>query len=157
MTADVPLDPLEEIRWNWDAAYKITAGGGHYLAQRRDDGRTLHADSPGGLRLAIIEDYAAVPVREAAPLVTAWPGPADSYSYLQAAVLQSCFPSYAVSVLSRPDGKPRFQVISRDGGDPYCLVSDDASEVWDELRRDLPGDWKPYLCQRGDGLFVWTD
>jgi hypothetical protein len=157
MTADVPLDPLEELRWNWDAAYKITTGGGHYLAQRRDDGRLLTAGGPKELRELIVEDYATEPVREAAPLAAAWPGQIDSYAYLQGAVLASCFPSYSVSVLPHRDGRPRFQAVSRDGGDPWCLISADASEVWDELRRDQPGDWRPYLNGRGDGLFVWSD
>jgi hypothetical protein len=158
MTADVPLSQLDEFRWNWDRAYKIVAAGGHCLAQRRDDGRTLTVDSPEALRELVIQDYEAEPVScDAAPLVVAWPGSLDSYSYLKAAVLQSCFPSYAVSVLSHRDGRPRFQVISRDGSSPYCMISDDASEVWDELRRGLPDSRRPYAGQHGDGLFVWTD
>ena len=69
MTADVPpLDPVQNLAWNWAPAYKIVVAGGHCLAQRRDNGRTLHAGSPEALRELVIEDYAAEPVsREVAP------------------------------------------------------------------------------------------
>ena len=40
----------------------------------------------------------------------------------------------AVHVVTRWDDKPRFEVVSRDGGDPYCLISDDPREIWRELR-----------------------
>ena len=40
----------------------------HWLAQRRDNGRTLKASGPDGLRELMIGDYAARPVpREVAP------------------------------------------------------------------------------------------
>ena len=42
---------------------------------------------------------------------------------MQAAALRAAFPHYAVSVITRWDDKPRFEVVSRDGGDPYCLIS----------------------------------
>jgi len=32
------------------------------------------------------------------------------------------------------DEKPRFEAVSRDGGDPYCLISEDVREIWRELR-----------------------
>src|ERR1700761_1474759 len=52
----------------------------------------------------------------------------------QAAALRVAFPEYVVSVrLGRRD-KPRFEVVSREGGDPYCLISSDAQEIWRELR-----------------------
>jgi hypothetical protein len=54
--------PLTYLRWNWSEAYKITGAAGHWLAQRRDDNRTLTADSPELLRDLIIEDYSAQPV-----------------------------------------------------------------------------------------------
>ena len=44
------------------AAYLITGMSGHWLAQRRDNGRTLKASGPDGLRELMIEDYAARPV-----------------------------------------------------------------------------------------------
>jgi len=37
---------------------------------------------------------------------------------VQAAALRAAFPRYAVSVITRWDNKPRFEVVSRDGGDP---------------------------------------
>ncbi len=53
---------------------------------------------------------------------------------MQAAALRAAFPHYAVSVITRWDDKPRFEVVSRDGGDPYCLIRFDAREIWDALR-----------------------
>ncbi len=61
-------DALADLQWNWGSAYLITGMAGHWLAQRRDDGRTLSASGPEELRELIIEDYRARPVpREAAP------------------------------------------------------------------------------------------
>ncbi len=56
------LADLNDLQWNWGGAYLITGMGGHWLAQRRDDGRTLKANSPDGLRELITEDYRACPV-----------------------------------------------------------------------------------------------
>ena len=62
--ADRPA--LADLQWHWGSAYKITRAAGHWIAQRRDNGRTISASSPDGLRELIIEDYAAQPVsREA--------------------------------------------------------------------------------------------
>jgi hypothetical protein len=59
---------LEELQWHWGSAYMITGAAGHWIAQRRDDGRTLLARGPEGLRELMIEDYGARPVpRDAAP------------------------------------------------------------------------------------------
>jgi hypothetical protein len=30
--------------------------------------------------------------------------------------------------------RPRFEVVSREGGDLYCLISSDVQEIWRELR-----------------------
>ena len=50
------------------AAYLITGMSGHWLAQRRDNGRTLKASRPDGLRELITEDYRVRPVsRKTAP------------------------------------------------------------------------------------------
>jgi hypothetical protein len=54
--------------------------------------------------------------------------------YFQAAALRATFPGYTVSVLVRRGEKPRFEVVSKDGGSPYCLISTDAREIWRELR-----------------------
>jgi hypothetical protein len=53
---------------------------------------------------------------------------------LQAAALRAAFPSYVVNVIISRGGRPRFEVVSRDGGNPYCLISSDAREIWRELR-----------------------
>ena len=68
--------------------------------------------------------------------MTGWPvTPVPSASaHIQAAALRAAFPQYVVNVLARRGDKPRFEVVSRDGGALYCLISDDAREIWRELR-----------------------
>jgi hypothetical protein len=56
------MTALEDLKWNWGEVYAITGAAGHWLAQRRDNQRTLTASSPDELRELIIEDYAAEPV-----------------------------------------------------------------------------------------------
>ena len=70
--------------------------------------------------------------------MTGWPVPPASPAGAQAAALRTAFPSYAVSVLARRGERPRFELVSRDGGSPYCLISDDAREIWRELRQAHP-------------------
>jgi len=48
--------------------------------------------------------------------------------------LPAAFPGYTVNVPGRRGERPRFEVVPRDGGSPYCLISDDARETWRELR-----------------------
>jgi hypothetical protein len=77
MTADfqppppgAALDALAELQWDWSGAYLITgtALADRWIAQRRDDGRTLTASSPESLREMIADDYRERPVsREVAP------------------------------------------------------------------------------------------
>jgi hypothetical protein len=55
-----------------------------------------------------------------------------SYPEALAAELRKAFPSYSV-VLQRDRGVPRFHLVARDGRNPWCLVSDDAREIWAEL------------------------
>lgn len=55
-------------------------------------------------------------------------------AYVQAAALRAAFPQYAVNVLHRRGDRPRFEVVNRDGGNPYCLISTDVLEIWRELR-----------------------
>ena len=75
----------------------------------------------------MIDDYGAQPVcRQAAPVT----GPSV---HVQAAALRVAFPQYVVSVLARRGGKPRFEAVSRGAGSLYCLISDDALEIWREL------------------------
>jgi hypothetical protein len=65
--------------------------------------------------------------------VTGWPIP-PAPANVQAAALRAAFPGYAVNVLRRRGQRPRFELVSRDGGSPYCLISDDPREIWAELR-----------------------
>ena len=51
----------------------------------------------------------------------------------QAAALQEAFPSYAVTVSMRQGGQPRFEVVTRNDNNPWCLISDDADEIRHEL------------------------
>ncbi len=68
MTINATAEALADLQWNWGGAYLITGMNKHWLAQRRDNGRTLKASGPDGLRELMIEDYAARPVsRETAP------------------------------------------------------------------------------------------
>lgn len=60
--------------------------------------------------------------------------PPTSDANAQAAALRAAFPTYTVRVLARHGKKPRFEVVSKDGGAPYCLISTDAREIWRELR-----------------------
>ena len=53
---------------------------------------------------------------------------------VQAAALRAAFPGYAVNVLRQRGERPRFEVVSRAGGSPYCLISEDVREIWRELR-----------------------
>ena len=54
--------------------------------------------------------------------------------HIQAAALREAFPQYVVNVLPRRNERPRFEAVSRDGRNPYCLISTDAEEIWRELR-----------------------
>lgn len=48
--------------------------------------------------------------------------------------LSAAFPQYTVNVLLGRGERPRIEVVSKDGRNPYCLISDDACEIWRELR-----------------------
>jgi hypothetical protein len=61
------------------------------------------------------------------------PPPVPSAS-TQVAALRAAFPGYHVSLITARGEKPRFEVVSKDGGDPYCLISTDAREIWPELQ-----------------------
>ena len=126
------MTPLDALQCNWDEAYAITAAAGHWLAQRRDNGRILTASSPDRLREIIIEDYAAQPVTGYG-LMTGGPVPATPCALGEADALRAAFPGYVVNVITRWGEKPRFELVSRDGGSPYALISSDAQEIWREL------------------------
>jgi hypothetical protein len=66
--------------------------------------------------------------------MTGWPAPPSPSAYVQAAAPSAAFPSYTVSVIPRRGERPRFEAVRKDGGSPYCLISDDAREIWRELR-----------------------
>jgi hypothetical protein len=55
-------EALEDLQWHWGLAYLITGAAGRWVAQRRDDGRTLTASTPGALRELITDDYVERPV-----------------------------------------------------------------------------------------------
>jgi hypothetical protein len=69
-----------------------------------------------------------------ARFVTGFPLRPESSAIVQAAALRAAFPGYLVNVITRWDDQPRIEVVSRDGGSPYCLISSDAREIWQELR-----------------------
>jgi hypothetical protein len=51
----------------------------------------------------------------------------------QAAAIQEAFPSYAVTVSMRPGDRPRFELVTRNDDNPWCLISDNADEIRHEL------------------------
>lgn len=59
--------------------------------------------------------------------------PGRGGAHVQAAQLQAAFPGYHVTVIMRWDG-PRFELVSKDDANPWCLISPDAREIWRELR-----------------------
>lgn len=67
--------------------------------------------------------------------MTGSPIPGAPTVLAQAAALRAAFPGYVVNVLLNRGEKPRFEAVSRDGGNPYCLISSDAREIWRELRK----------------------
>ena len=68
--------------------------------------------------------------------MTGWPTPR---AHVQAAVLRAAFPGYVVNVIRHHwDDKLRYEAVSRDGGGLYCLISDDAREIWRELQQARP-------------------
>ena len=52
----------------------------------------------------------------------------------QAAALRVAFPEYVVNVRMGRRDRPRFGLVSRDGGGADCLICGDAQEIWRELR-----------------------
>lgn len=72
----------------------------------------------------------------------------------QAAALRVAFPEYVVSVRVGRRDKPRFEVVSREGGDPYCLISSDAQEIWQELKGTDAAELSGLLVQSVEGGLV---
>ncbi|MGD0937388.1 MAG: hypothetical protein ABR922_22815 [Streptosporangiaceae bacterium] len=131
--ADDASAAIKELQWHWGETYQITGAGGTWLARRVDNGHTLVAASAVGLRELIVQDYTADPVPKPGGPISSRPLPSADF---EAAALRNAFPSYTISVIVRYGDKPRFEAVSRDGGNPYCLVSSNAREIWHELRRD---------------------
>ena len=65
--------------------------------------------------------------------MTGW---SKASAHVQVAALRAAFPGYIV--IWRPGERPRYEVVARDGGDPYCLISTDATEIWRALRHARP-------------------
>lgn len=57
----------------------------------------------------------------------------DRFPEAIASTLSRAFPGYAVTVRRDPGRQPRYQLVSRDGTSPTCLISADAQEIWDDL------------------------
>ncbi len=51
---------------------------------------------------------------------------------VQASVLRKAFPAYAVKVSMWRD-VPHYELVTLDDSYPWCLISDDPQEIWDEL------------------------
>ncbi len=67
--------------------------------------------------------------------MTGSPGPPpEPAAQVQVMALRTAFPGYTFNLIRYRGGRPRFEALSRGGGDPYCLISDDATEIWRELR-----------------------
>ncbi len=62
--------------------------------------------------------------------------PPPSAINVQLAALRIAFPEYVFNVI-KGNGAPRYEAVSRDGGNPYCLISADAREIWRELRQSV--------------------
>jgi hypothetical protein len=66
--------------------------------------------------------------------MTGLPVPPEPTAHVQVTALRTAFPDYTFNLIRRRGERPRFEAVSRDGGDPYCLISDDATEIWQALR-----------------------
>ena len=57
----------------------------------------------------------------------------------QAAELQAAFPSYSV-VVTPGRHRLRFELVTKEDDTPWCLISADAREIWEELGAKDAGD-----------------
>lgn len=61
--------------------------------------------------------------------------PPPSSRRVQLAALRAAFGDrYNFSLIVVTGDKPCYEAVSKDGGSPYCLISDDVREIWRELR-----------------------
>lgn len=51
---------------------------------------------------------------------------------VQAEALAAAFPRYTFTVVIQGD-RTRFEAVSNDGDNPWCLISDDPREIWRAL------------------------
>lgn len=66
------------------------------------------------------------------------PDPPPPSAHVQAAALRAAFPGYTVNLVHHRGEPPRYELISRDGRNPYCLISTDAREIWRSLKMGDP-------------------
>lgn len=59
--------------------------------------------------------------------------------------LRLAFPTYKINIILLGDRR-RYEAVSRDFGDPYCLISISAKELWRELVKSV----KPAVTGRED-------
>ncbi len=50
------------------------------------------------------------------------------------AVLRATFPDYSFRLIRWDSHKPHYEALSKSGGDPWCLNSDDICEIWRGLK-----------------------
>ena len=60
--------------------------------------------------------------------------PSPPSRIVQLAALRTAFPDYTFTVI-RGNREPRYEAVSKTFGDPYCLISTDAREIWRELKQ----------------------
>jgi transcriptional regulator with XRE-family HTH domain len=71
-----------------------------------------------------------------------------------AAAIQRAFPSYTVAVSVRQGGRPRFEVVTRNDDNPWCLISPRAEEIWQELEGISMPDLSMLASEELDGTVV---
>jgi hypothetical protein len=59
--------------------------------------------------------------------------PPPSAVSVQADALRAAFPQYIVNIIQHRGEPARYELVSRDGRSPCCLISTDAGEIWREL------------------------
>ena len=81
-----------------------------------------------------------------------FPPPLRPTVQVQADALRAAFPSYVINVIVLSRGElPRFEVVNRHGGNPYCLISSDAREIWRELRGQEDREQGQVACRDDPG------
>lgn len=64
--------------------------------------------------------------------------PSPPSERIQVEALRAAFGNRYVFNVIRFDNQPaRFEAVSRDGGNPYCVISTDAKEIWAALKAAL--------------------